>query len=80
MERHRTRSPCFCCRIRDFGILVRHRKIPKIVHVHNKTDRHDIAEILFKVALSTIKRNQTKPYVLLIVTAAMLVSWAVLSD
>ena len=27
----------------------------------NKTDRHDITEILLKVALSTIKPNQTKP-------------------
>jgi hypothetical protein len=26
----------------------------------NKTDRHDIAEILLKVALSIIKPNQTK--------------------
>jgi hypothetical protein len=25
----------------------------------NKTDRHDIAEILFKVALNTIIKNQT---------------------
>jgi hypothetical protein len=25
----------------------------------NKTDRHDIAEILLKVALSTIKQQQT---------------------
>jgi hypothetical protein len=25
----------------------------------NKTDRHDIAEILLKVALNTIKPNQT---------------------
>ena len=27
----------------------------------NKTDRHDINEILLKVALNTIKSNQTKP-------------------
>ena len=27
----------------------------------NKTDRHDIAEILLKVALNTIKPNQAKP-------------------
>jgi hypothetical protein len=27
----------------------------------NKTDRHDIAEILLKVALCIIKPNQTKP-------------------
>ena len=26
----------------------------------NKTDRHDLAELLFKVALNTIKQNQTK--------------------
>jgi hypothetical protein len=26
----------------------------------NKTDRHDIAEILLKVALNTINQNQTK--------------------
>jgi hypothetical protein len=28
----------------------------------NKTDRHDITEILLKVALNTIKSNQSKPY------------------
>jgi hypothetical protein len=27
----------------------------------NKTDSHDITEILLKVALSTIKPNQSKP-------------------
>jgi hypothetical protein len=27
----------------------------------NKADRHDITEILLKVALNTIKPNQTKP-------------------
>jgi hypothetical protein len=29
----------------------------------NKTDRHDITEILLKVALNTIKPNQTKPII-----------------
>jgi hypothetical protein len=32
-----------------------------LVSSTNKTDRHDIAEILLKVALNTIKPNQTKP-------------------
>jgi hypothetical protein len=27
----------------------------------NKTDRHDITEILLKLAINTIKPNQTKP-------------------
>jgi hypothetical protein len=33
-----------------------------LVSSTNKPDRHDITEILLKVALSTI--NQTKPYVI----------------
>jgi hypothetical protein len=34
------------------------------VSATNKTDRHDIAEILLKVALNTITPNQTKLNVL----------------
>jgi hypothetical protein len=32
-----------------------------LVSSTNKTDRHDITEILLKNALTTIKPNQTKP-------------------
>jgi hypothetical protein len=32
------------------------------VSSNNKTDRHDITEILLKVALNTIKTNKTKQF------------------
>jgi hypothetical protein len=37
------------------------QSVPIITDVvgSNKTDRHDITEILLKVALNTIKQNQT---------------------
>jgi hypothetical protein len=37
--------------------------IKKILSITNKNDRHDITEILLKVALNTIKKTNKQAYV-----------------
>jgi len=48
---------CIWYRLKTLRSVGQHSKYP--VSSTNKTDRHQIAEILLKVALNTIKTNQT---------------------